>query len=258
MKHNKKTRIAHLLLNLLILMAAIVFMLPVILTVFESIKTDEGITFSGFQELFFNCFPFYRMFWNSVIYSVSITFGMLLVSIPAAFAFKFAQFRYKKVLYLLYLIIMMMPLQVMILPNYIGLRDMGLLNTRMAIILPLIFSPFGVVVLHQYMREIDSSIIEAARLETNSVIKILIHCILPQIKVCVGACSLFVFADMWNMVEQPMIYVNDNKLRTLATFVEQADLYNVEVLFPSAVMFMIPVFLCYLMFHEELKQGLKY
>ena len=152
---------------------------------------------------------------------------------------------------------MMMPFQVMVLPNYIGLRDMGLLNTRMAIILPLLFSPFGVVVLYQYMREIDSSMVEAARLETNSTISMIIHCVLPQIKVCVAASALFVFADTWNMVEQPMLYLNDNNLRTLSTFIQQADSYHSQVMFPAAVLFMLPVFLCYLMFHEELKQGLK-
>ena len=152
---------------------------------------------------------------------------------------------------------MMMPIQVMILPNYIGLRDMGLLNTRLAIILPLIFSPFGVVVLNQYMREIDISVIEAARLETNSIITILLHCILPQVKVCIAAAALFIFADTWNMVEQPMLYTNEDRLRTLTTFIANADQYKPEVMFPASILFMLPVFFCYLIFHEELKEGLK-
>ena len=257
MKQIKRSSLSGFLFKVLIYILALIFLIPVVLTVMKSIQSDNRITLAGYGELLLNCFPFYGLFWNSVIYAVCITFGTVIISIPAAFAFRFAQFRWKKILYVFYLILMMMPFQVMVLPNYIGLRDMGLLNTRMAIILPLIFSPFGVVVLYQYMREIDSSMVEAARLETNSTISIIIHCILPQIKVCVAAAALFVFADTWNMVEQPMLYLNDNNLRTLSTFIQQADSYHAQVMFPAAVLFMLPVFLCYLMFHEELKQGLK-
>lgn len=257
MKHSKRSSFSSFLVKGLIYILALMFLVPVILTGVKSIQSDQSITLSGYGELLLNCFPFYRMFWNSVIYAICITFGAILISVPAAFAFRFAKFPCKKILYVFYLIIMMMPFQVMVLPNYIGLRDMGLLNTRMAIILPLIFSPFGVVVLYQYMREIDSSMVEAARLETNSTISIIIHCILPQIKVCVAAAALFIFADTWNMVEQPMLYLDDDKLRTLSTFIQQADSYHAQVMFPAAVLFMFPVLLCYLMFHEELKQGLK-
>ena len=108
---------------------------------------------------------------------------------------------------------MMMPLQVTILPNYIGLRNMNLLNTRYAIILPLIFSPFGVVVLCQYMSGLEDGIIEATRLETNSVIRILITSVVPQIKVCISAVILYVFVDSWSIVEQPLLLIKDEKLK---------------------------------------------
>lgn len=257
MRVKKRTSVVGFLVKVAIFLLAVIFLVPVFLTVIQSVQIDGKLSMKGYQELFFNCFPFYRLFWNSVIYAVSITIGSLVISILAAFSFKFAHFRGKNILYVLYIIIMMMPLQVMVLPNYIGLRDMGLLNTRMAIILPLIFSPFAVVVIHQYMREIDSSVVEAARLETNSVVSIVLHCILPQIKVCVAAAALFVFADMWNIVEQPMLYLNEDKLRTLSTFIEKSDSYHAEVMFPAAILFMVPVFLFYLLFHEELKEGLK-
>lgn len=257
MRKQTRLHIGSLLTKAVIYLLALNFLVPVLLTIAKSFQVDGKVSFEGYQELFFNCFPFYRLFWNSVIYSVSITLGALIVSVLAAFSFKFAKFPGKKLLYIIYIVIMMMPLQVMVLPNYIGLRDMGLLNTRMAIILPLIFSPFAVIVIHQYMREIDSSVVEAARLETNSVVSIITHCILPQIRVCVIAAALFVFADMWNIVEQPMLYLNQEELRTLSTFVEHADLYSPKVVFPASILFMIPVFLFYLLFHEELKEGLK-
>jgi multiple sugar transport system permease protein len=151
---------------------------------------------------------------------------------------------------------MMMPLQVTILPNYIGLRDMGLINTRFGIILPLIFSPFGVVVMHQYMKNIDNSVIEATRLETDSVFRIMITAVIPQIKVCIFAVVLFVFADCWNMVEQPMLFLEDDRLKTLSVFIANASDYEGNVLYPAAVIFMIPVLILYLFFQENLEKGL--
>lgn len=94
-------------------------------------------------------------------------------------------------------------------------------------------------------------------LETNSPIQIIKYCIIPQIKVCICAEALFIFADMWNMVEQPMLYLNDNKFRNLSAFIVQVDNYNPEVLMPASVFFILPVFLFYLLFHDELKRGFK-
>lgn len=252
MRNSKKLNLIGILGRCGIILFAMVFITPLILTIKNSFFIDGLLSMNGYKELFFNCFPFYPMFWNSICYSFTITFTSLIISIFAAFGFRFAHFRGKNLIYVIYLILMMMPLQVMILPNYIGLRDMGLLNTRWAIILPLIFSPFYVVVLHQYMKEIDISAIEAARLDTNSVICIVLHCIIPEIKVCIAAASLFVFADMWNMVEQPMLFVDENRLRTLTAFFEQSEQFHSEVMFPAAILFMLPIFFCYLMFREEL------
>ena len=146
-----------LLLRFLLLLAAAVFFLPTLATLLLSFYPDGQAGLTGYDELFFDCFKFYTMFWNSVIYAYAITALQLVIILPAAFAFSFARFKAKEALFFFYIILMMMPLQVMILPNYIGLRDMGILNTRAGIILPMIFSPFGVVVLRQYMKGMDGA-----------------------------------------------------------------------------------------------------
>lgn len=252
----KKGRVSRLLF-LLLFFAGVVFLIPVVLTVAGSFLPGKRFTLEGYRELFFDCFPFYRMFWNSVLYAAGITAGTIVISVPAAYAFKFARFPGKKLLYVLYIILMMMPLQVMLLPNYIGLRDLKLLNTPYAILLPLLFSPLGVVILHQYMRECDVQMVEAARLETNSCLRIIWHCIVPQIRVCIFAVSLLIFAETWNLVEQPLLYLNEDKWRNLSLLFSETGRYEPEVLLPAAVLFMAPVFLWYLLFHNELKNGLK-
>lgn len=237
--------------------AAVFFLIPVAMTLLRSFRVQGSFSLAGYQELFFDCFPFYRLFWNSVVYSMVVTAGVVLVSVLAAFAFHFAHFPGKKALYILYIVLMMMPLQVMILPNYIGLRDLKLLNTPAAIILPLIFSPMGTVIVKQYMEGCDVQVVEAARLETNSSLRIIRHCILPQIRVCVCAVALFIFAETWNMVEQPLLYVNEDSMRTLSAMFSATENYHEAVLSPASVLFMVPVLLWYLLYHRELQEGLK-
>lgn len=243
------------ILRFFLVLLAAVFFLPTLATILLSFYSGGSLTYLGYDELFFNCFKFYTMFWNSVIYAFAITALQLVVILPAAFAFSYAKFRGKELLFFFYIILMMMPLQVMILPNYIGLRDMGILNTRAGIILPMIFSPFGVVVLRQYMKSTDQSAIEAMRLETSSVIRILLYAVAPQVKVCLYAVALFVFAECWNMLEQPMLLLQDNDLQTLTVFFSNAE-YSDNILYPASVVFMIPILLLYMFFHKELERGL--
>ncbi|MCM1333594.1 MAG: carbohydrate ABC transporter permease [Bacteroides sp.] len=235
---------------------AAVFILPVAATVLFSFISYGSPSLRGYSDLLFDCFIFYPMFWNSVLYAAAITLVQLAVIIPCAFGFSQAKFRGKGALFVFYIILMMMPLQVTILPNYIGLRDMGLVDTPWGIILPMIFSPFGVVVMHQYMKNIDHSVIEATRLETSSILRILFTSVIPQLRVCILAVILFVFADCWNMFEQPMLFLKDDRLKTLSVFITNAQSYEGEVLFPAAVIFLIPVLILYLFFNQNLEKGL--
>ena len=235
---------------------ALIFVMPVAATAALSFSAQGQPSLQGYADLLFDCFVFYPMFWNSVLYAAAITVVQLIVIIPCAFGFSQAKFKGKGVLFVFYIILMMMPLQVTILPNYIGLRDMGLIDTPLGIVLPMIFSPFGVVVMHQYMKNIDSSVIEATRLETNSIFRVLFTSVIPQLRVCIFAVVLFVFADCWNMVEQPMLLLKDDSLKTLSVFITNAQNYEGEVLFPAAVIFLIPVLILYLFFNENLEKGL--
>lgn len=237
-------------------MLAAVFAAPVIATIVLSFSADGALSLQGYADLFFDCFVFYPMFWNSVVYAAVITMVQLAVIIPCAFGFSQAKFRGRNALLVFYIVLMMLPLQVTILPNYIGLRDMGLINTPLAIILPAIFSPFGVVVMNQYMKSMDNSVIEAMRLETNSVIRIILTVVVPQLRVCIFAVVLFVFADCWNMLEQPLLFLKDDALKTLTVFIANAEKYTGEVMFPAAVLFFVPMLLLYLFFSENLEKGL--
>lgn len=241
----KTSKLSFIFIKSIINVIAIIFILPVLLTVIKSA--------GHYKELLFDCFIFYPMFWNSLFYATVITIIQMAVIIPCAFGLSNGKFRGRKFIFFIYVILMMMPFQVTMLPNYIGLRELGILNTRTGIILPMIFSPFGLVVMHQYMKKINTSVIEAVRLETNSVITVLLKGVVPQAKTCIMAVFLFTFAECYNMLEQPMLFLKEENLKTLPVFTSQADKYEGGVLFPAAVIYMIPVFLLYLSLGKNLE-----
>jgi multiple sugar transport system permease protein len=251
-----KSPIKKLLIAVIIAGMALLFIFPVAASIIKSFWVDSAISLKNYVQLFFDCFIFYPMFWNSLLYAVVITLLQLVVITPCAFGFIHAKFKGKEGLYIFYIMLMMMPLQVTVLPNFIGLRDMGILYTRLGIILPMIFAPFGVIVMHQYMRGIDDSVIEAARLDTSSMVRILLTAVVPQLRICIFAVALFVFAECWNMVEQPMLFLKEDRLKTLTIMISQTDNYNTAILSAAAVIFMIPVLLLYLFFNEHLEKGL--
>jgi multiple sugar transport system permease protein len=153
---------------------------------------------------------------------------------------------------------MMMPLQVTLLPNYIGLRDLNLLDTRLAIILPAIFNPFALFIIYQYMKGMHTEYIEAARLETSSILLILAKIVVPYLKTCVIAVFIFIFSENWNMVEQPIIYIEREELYPLSVQLNVIISEELNVGLAGAVIFMLPVLLIYLFFSESFEKGLEH
>ncbi len=128
--------------------------------------------FGSKTELFgemVNIFRFSKIFhtgiWNSLLYAVFITVGQFIISVLAAYTFSCFQFKGREILFTIILIIMMMPHQVTVVPNYIILKKLQLINTRGAIILSQIFTPFCVFLLRQNMIHTDKAILEAATID---------------------------------------------------------------------------------------------
>lgn len=254
-----------------VVVVSMAFLFPVVFTVISSFMmkpeltqvekasqlAPNGFSVEGYYNILIETVWFLQGFWNSILYAVVITVLNVLISVPAAYAFHEAEFRGKKALYFFYIVLMMMPLQVTILPNYIGLRDLHLIDTRWAILLPGIFTPFGVFLMCQYMSSIEHSTLEAARIETKSIWNIVSYIAVPQVKTCIVAMFVFIFAENWNLVEQPNVYLKGIKRMPLSVLLATGQGYDLLALFAGSVIFMIPVILLYLYFHESLEVGLE-
>lgn len=158
----------------------------------------------------------------------------------------------------LLLLMMLMPLQVTLLPNYVGLRDMGLLDTPAALILPMVCSPFAIYLMYQYMETLPKEGIEAARLETSSLFPILGQVIFPGMRACVAAVFVFMFAEGFNMVEQPLYFVKKDMLKPLSVLTEILPGEESYLIYAAGIVCMLPLLLLYGFYEEEIMEGLGY
>ena len=168
--------------------------------------------------------PDYLMkFWNSVLLKVPIMIFQILIALGAAYSFARFRGRIKELIFFLYLVLMLMPYQVTLVPNYIVNSWLGLLDTRWSIIFPGIFAPFSVYLLTKYMRRIPESVIEAAKLDGANEWKIFWHIALPLCKGPIASVAILVFIDYLNMVEQPLIMMSNSAFHPLSIFLSQIN-----------------------------------
>lgn len=209
-------------------------------------------TLDQFYQVFFRRPEYLLKFWNSVIAALPTVAGQVVVSSLAAFAFAKLKFPFRDKLFFVYIVLLILPLQVTLVPNYIILENMDLLNNFLAIILPGTFSAFGICLLRQSIKYIPDSSIEAARIDGASYFKIFTKIILPQIKGGLVTLTLLSFIDSWNVVEQPLIYFDNSAMYPLSITMSDISDSDYGIIFACGVMFMIPALIIYFYGHRDI------
>lgn len=189
---------------------------------------------------------FLKLFWNSVGMVVPIIAGQTLIAALAAYAFAKLRFRGRDKLFLIYLMTMLMPFQVTLVPNYMIVEKLGLMNTGSAIILPGIFSAFGVFMLRQFMAHIPYSYMEAAKIDGAGHMVIFTKIIIPLVKPGLASLMILLFVDYWNMVEQPLIFLQDTFKQPLSLYLAHINQEARGVGFAASVLYMMPLVLLFL------------
>ncbi len=212
----------------------------------------EMFSLEQFYQVFFRRPEYLLKFWNSVIVTFPTVIGQVVVSSLAAFAFAKLKFPFRDKLFFAYIVLLILPLQVTLVPNYIILDNMDLLNNFLAIILPGTFSAFGICLLRQSIKYIPDSSIEAARIDGASYFKIFTRIILPQIKSGLVTLTLLCFIDNWNVVEQPLIYFDNSTMYPLSIMMSEIGNSDYGIIFACGVMFMIPALIIYFYGHRDI------
>ena len=154
--------------------------------------------------------------------------------------------------------LMLLPFQVTMVPNVLTLRFMGLMNTAWAVILPMIFAPFFIFLLRQYMISLPDELLEAASIDGAGPFRSFLRIVMPVCRPVLGAAGALSFADSWNMVEQPLAYLSmRGDLNPLSTMFNQLtkDIRGYE--FAGAALYILPALLIYLFFQEDILAGIQ-
>ncbi|MCR5800211.1 MAG: carbohydrate ABC transporter permease [Lachnospiraceae bacterium] len=285
----KRKKIFRTIRSIILWFVAVVYVIPIVFTICNSFMSETEITsnygrvfgslagkggyvsntvhlkfipdFVSFKQYYtvLIASPDYLLkFWNSVILVVPIVVFQVVVALLAAYGFTRYRGRIREMIFFAYIILMLMPYQVTLVPNYLVSDKLGLLDTYSSIWLPGIFSPFGVFILTKSMRRIPSGIIEAARVDGAGEWRIFATITTPLIKGTIASVVILVFIDYWNMVEQPLIMLTDQDMHPLSVFLSKINEGEIGLAFAVATVYMIPTLLTFAYGEDYLVEGISY
>jgi raffinose/stachyose/melibiose transport system permease protein len=256
----------------LLLITAIATMAPFLLILTTSLRKSADIINDGplaFPKVFHweNYVEIWRVgnfavyFRNSLIVTAVVTIGVVLVSVLAAYAFVYMRFVGKEFLFLLIILGLMIPMELIIIPLFHNLKSIGLLNTLWAIILPQIAMgmPFSVFLLRGFMKDIPASLLESARIDGSNEWKNLVYIIIPLVSPAVVAVTIFAVLGAWNNYMLPTILIRDDMLRTIPVgldYFRTKFTMDFSMTSTSAIISALPTIIVYILFQRKIQSGL--
>ena len=216
----------------------------------------DKVTLDQYKAVLITNSDYLMKFWNSVMLTVPITVFQLAVAILTSYGFARYPGKIKSIIFFAYIILMIMPYQVTLVPNFLVADKFGILNTRASVILPAVFSPFSIFLLTKVMKRILVSYVEAAKLDGAGELQILTKIYLPLCKSAIISVAMLVFIDYWNMVEQPLVLMNDQDYHPLSVFLSQINTGDIGLAFAVGTVYMVPTILMFLYGEDYLVEGI--
>lgn len=211
-----------------------------------------------YYKIFIEEPSYLKLFCNSMMYTGAILVGQALIVPLTAYCLSRFQFHGRDLLFFCILVLMILPFQVTMAPSVTVLRWLGIMETPWAVILPMCFSPFYIFLLRQFMVGIPNELLEAGMVDGVGPVRGFVHVILPVCKPILGAAAALSFADCWNMVEQPLIYLaNHTNLQPLSVMFNQISTDRADVAFAGSALYILPTLLIYLYFQEDIVAGIQ-
>ena len=216
-------------------------------------------TTDNFNRLFTNL-DFPRFFFNSALVAVAVTVGNVLFCPMLGYALAKLQWRGKRLIMGLVLATLMVPAGITLIPNFVLMRNLGLVNTYPGLILPFLVGPFGVFLTRQFMYGIPDELIEAARIDGANEFRTFWTVVLPITAPVLATLGILTFLGSWNsflyplvMAQEPNMYTLPVALATFATGQYQADH---GMLMAGSVVLVLPVLLIFILFQRWITEGI--
>lgn len=272
----------HIFLRSILSLLAILLLLPLVLTLIYSFCSPSEIKeFMGTRNQYgkqlmeiklspemFSLDQYWRVliqdtgilryYFNSIMYTVAILLGQAVVIPMLAYALSRFSFRGRDVIAFAVIVLLLLPFQVTMVPTVLTLRSIGLMDTMWAIILPSLASPFYVFLLRQSMLGIPNELFEAAQIDGAGPIRSYFHIALPVSKAIIGAAVALSFADCWNMVEQPLVFLPMREdLHPLSVAFNQLSQESTGIEYAGATLYILPALMIYLFFQKDIMTGIQ-
>jgi len=215
-------------------------------------------TFDNYRELFART-GMARYFANSLLVALSITGLSLLVNTMAGYAFAKLRFRGRERLFQWLLAALVVPAQVAMLPLFLLMKQLGLVNSYWGVILPAAAGVFGIFLVRQYARSLPDELIEAARIDGAGELRIFFRIVLPLLKPVLATLAVFTFMAAWNDFMWPLIVLTDQERYTLPVALASLSreyIMDVELMMAGAVVTVLPVLGLFLLLQRYYVQGL--
>jgi len=245
----------------ILLIAVIITLIPLYLMATMAFRYGKDIftgnylfpplnpTFGNFKVVFESA-PFFVYLLNTIIVVLGILAMQLVLIIPAAYFFARIKFKFSGILFMLYVIQIMLPLEALIVPNYQIIKRFGLINTRLAMMLPFIASGYGTFLLRQTFKQIPQSLEDSAIIDGCGHFRFIWHVLLPLSKPTLVTFSLISVATHWNDYLWPLIITDTERVRTLTIglgmFVQQESGADWGVLMAATFFITFPIIMLFL------------
>ncbi len=266
----KRDRLNRLIIVLILLVFAAVVVLPYLWMMSNSFKSTKEIltepgnilpadpTLSGYEKVLTKA-PFFKWLLNSLFITTLSTAAVLFTSSLVGYIFSKYSFRSKKTAFMMLLATMMVPAQAVMIPTFIIINGIGLYNSVWALIVPALFSVFGIYLCKQFCDEIPKELMESAKIDGAGDMRIYFKIVLPQIRPAIGALGIFTFLDKWNDYLSPLIYLNSSDKMTLPlalSYFNQQHLTDLSATMAASALIMIPVAIVFIIFQKQFIKGI--
>ena len=213
-------------------------------------------TLRAYVRLLLDSPEYFTAFWNSMLQTMGVLAGQLLTAVPAAWAFARFRFPGKKMLWFLYMLLMILPFQVTMVSGYLVLSGAQLMDTHGAVILPGIFSTLPVFILQKTFAGLPGEVVEAARLDGAGNMRIFLNIGIPLGMPGIFSILILGFLEYWNAIEQPMTYLKTEARWPLSLYLPQMVSAETASAFAASIVTLLPAVLLFLSGQEYLELGI--
>ena len=270
-KQRKATRI---ILTAFLVVVSVIVMFPIYFMIIASLKDPSNLFKDGLKMVFDfsnltgenyiytltgEDYVYLHWYWNSLVIMLLSTTVSLIFSAIGGYGLAAYDFKLKKPLFMLVMVVMVFPLEIMLLPLYKMIIQMGLMNTKLGSVLPFLMAPTAIFFFRQYISGISSDFIDAGRVDGCTEIGIFAKIIVPQLSPAIGAMTILLALRNWNAFLWPLIVFNSEKSFTLPVGLSSLlSTYgdNYELLIPGSVLALVPLVIIFLFNQRQFIEGL--